>query len=78
MNEHFHLERKNEVLSLGVFSHQTFYPTMANEVFEILVNESRFIIRDESGKKFSLEEFNRKIDYSFSNSPPVITLNSSS
>ena len=78
MNEHFHLERKDEVISLGVFSNQSFYPTMPGEVFTILVNESRFIIRDESGKHFSLEEFNRKINYSFSNSPPVIALNSSS
>ncbi|MCK4849166.1 MAG: hypothetical protein KAT16_09085 [Candidatus Heimdallarchaeota archaeon] len=78
MNEHFHLERKDEVISLGVLSSQTFYPTMMNEVFEILVKESRFRIKDESGKEFSLEEFNRKINYSFTNSPPVISLNSSS
>ena len=78
MNEYFHLERKDKVISLGVLSHQTFYPTMANEVFELLVNESRFRIKDEEGKVFSLEEFNRKINYSFTNSPPVISLNSSS
>ena len=78
MNEHFHLERKDEVISLGVFSNLSFYPTMTNEVFEILVNESRFQIKDESGKEFSLEEFNRKINHSFTNSPPVISLNSSS
>jgi hypothetical protein len=78
MNEHFHLQRKDNVISLGVLCHQTFYPTMPNEVFEILVNESYFRIKDESGKEFSLDEFNRKINYSFTNSPPVISLNSSS
>jgi len=78
MNEHFHLERKDEIISLGVFTNLTFYPTMANDVFEILVKESRFRITDESGKEFSLEEFNHKINYSFTNSPPVISLNSSS
>lgn len=80
MNDHFYLERKDgdEVISLGVLSSQTFYPTMMNEVFEILVKESRFQIKDESGKEFSLEEFNRRINYSFTNSPPVISLNSSS
>ena len=78
MNEHFHLERKDNTISLGVFSGQNFYPTMANEVFEILVKESRFSIKDESGRVFSLEEFNHKINYSISNSPPIISLNSSS
>jgi len=78
MNEHFRLERKDEVISLGVFSNQNFYPTMANEVFEILVSESLFRIKDESGKELSLEEFNQKINYSFTNSPPIISLNSSS
>ena len=78
MNIHFHLQRNDETISLGVFSYSTFYPTMPSEVFEILVNESQFCIKDESGKEFSLEEFNRKINYSFTNSPPVISLNSSS
>ena len=77
-NEHFHLERKDRVISLGVFSSQTFYPTMPGDVFEILVNESQFRIKDESGKEFSLEEFNQKINYSFTNSPQIISLNSSS
>ena len=78
MNVHFHLERKDETISLGVFSYSTFYPTMTNEVFEILVNESKFRIKDEKGNEFTLEEFNRKINYSFTNTPPVISLNYSS
>ncbi len=78
MNEHFRLERKDEVISLGVFCNSSFYPAMPNKVFEILVNESLFRIKDESGKEFSLEEFNQKINYSFTSSPPVISLNSSS
>lgn len=78
MNEYFHLERKNQVISLGVLCNHSFYPTMPNDVFEILVRESLFRIKDEKGTQFSLEEFNRKINYSFTNSPPVISLNSSS
>ena len=80
MRSHFYLERnshpkQNQVISLGVLSHHTFYPTMAAEVFEILVKESRFSIRDEEGQKYSLDDFQQKIMYSFGNSPPVISLN---
>lgn len=48
---------------------------MAVDVFEILVKESRFHIRDEEGQQYSLEEFNEKTMFSFSNSPPLISLN---
>jgi hypothetical protein len=80
MNSHFYLERNphpmhTQLISLGVLSHNTFYPTMAADVFEILVKESRFQIKDEEGQKYSLHEFHEKILYSFSNSPPVISLN---
>jgi len=80
MNSHFYLERNShpshtQLISLGVFSQSTFYPTMAADVFEILVKESRFHIKDEAGQSYSLEEFHQKIMHSFSSSPPVISLN---
>lgn len=80
MNSHFYLERNSQpkhtqIISLGVLSNNTFYPTMAPDVFEILVKESCFRIRDEEGQRYSFEEFQRKIMYSFSSSPPVISLN---
>ncbi|MHA1976610.1 MAG: hypothetical protein ACW98I_06920 [Candidatus Hodarchaeales archaeon] len=80
MNSHFYLERNShpkqtKIISLGVLSHNTFYPTMAADVFEILVRETRFRIRDEEGQEYSLDEFQEKIKDSFGNSPPVISLN---
>ena len=80
MNSHFFLERysednKPQIISLGVLSHQSFYPTMASEVFEILVKESNFQICDDTGQVFRLNEFHQRINYSFSSSPPVISLN---
>ncbi len=80
MNSHFYLERNSErsseVISLGVLSNSTFYPTMPNEVFKLLIKECLFRIRDESGNEFTFEEFNAKTHYSFINTPPVISLNS--
>ena len=80
MNSHFYLERYSkqgqpQIISLGVLSNNSFWPTMALEVFEILVNESKFQIRDETGQEFHLDEFHQKINHSFSSSPPVISLN---
>lgn len=80
MNSHFYLERKirnqRKVISLGVLSNSTFWPTMPNDVFKILIKECSFRIHDESGNEYTFEEFNVKTHYSFSNSPPVISLNS--
>ena len=67
---------QREVISLGVLSNSTFWPTMPNDVFKILVKECSFRIHDESGNEYTFEEFNDKTHYSFSNSPPVISLNS--
>ena len=80
MSHQYSLERKSakkslEVISLGFFTGNTFYPTMPYEVFEILVKEAHFTIQDDSGKFFSLDGFNNKINNTFSNSPPVISLN---
>lgn len=80
MSYQFSLERQSvkkglEVISLGFFTGNTFYPTMPYEVFEILVKEARFIIQDESSRSFSLEGFKDKINNTFSNNPPVISLN---
>jgi hypothetical protein len=80
MNSHFYLERSSnqkqtQIISLGVLSNHTFWPTMALDVFEILVKESNFHIRDENGEKYQLKEFHQKINYSYTNSPPVISLN---
>ena len=80
MNSHFYLERfssqgEPQIISLGVLSNNTFWPTMSLDVFEILVQESNFQIRDESGQEYQLDEFHQKINYSFTNSPPVISLN---
>jgi hypothetical protein len=80
MNSHFYLERKTtdqrKVISLGVLSNTTFWPTMPNDVFKILVKECSFRIHDENGKEYTFEEFNTKTNYTFSISPPVISLNS--
>jgi hypothetical protein len=80
MNSHFYLERRTtnttEVISLGVLSNSTFWPTMPNEVFKILVKESKFRIRDENGNEFTYEEFHTETHHTFNNSPPVISLNS--
>ena len=80
MNSHFYLEisaqpKQTQIISLGVLSSNTFYPTMAPDVFEILVKESCFHIKDDEGQMYSFDEFQQKIMYSFSNSPPVISLN---
>lgn len=80
MNSHFYLERKTtdkrKVISLGVLSNTTFWPTMPIHVFKILVKECSFRIHDENGNEYTFEEFNTKTNYTFSNSPPVISLNS--
>jgi hypothetical protein len=80
MNSHFYLERYSnqrqpQVISLGVLSNNSFWPTMPLDVFEILVKESKFKIKDEFGQEFRLDEFHQKINYSFNSSPPVISLN---
>jgi hypothetical protein len=80
MCPHYYLERKSteeesQVLTLGAFSLNTFYPTMPYEVFKILVQENDFIIRDEFGDTYSIESFQDIINNSFTNAPPVISLN---
>ena len=80
MNSHFYLERFSDqglpqIISLGVLSNNAFWPTMALDVFEILVKEANFQIIDESGQEYRFDEFHQKINYTFTNSPPVISLN---
>lgn len=80
MSHQYSLERKSaenglEIISLGFFTGNTFYPTMPYKVFEILVKEAHFTIQDDSGKSFSLQGFKEKINNTFSNNPPVISLN---
>ncbi len=79
MRTHYYLERKSqerryETISLGVFSGNTFFPSMALEVFEILVKESHFKIRDENGNEFSLKTFKDVINNTFNSNPPIIPL----
>ncbi len=79
MRVQYFLERKThdnkfETISLGVFSGNSFFPSMAFEVFQILVNESQFIIRDENGKKFNLKTFKEVINNTYNLNPPIIPL----
>ncbi|MHA1967596.1 MAG: hypothetical protein ACW964_07325 [Candidatus Hodarchaeales archaeon] len=83
MNHNFYLERKTEdkkpqIISLGVFTGNTFYPTMPHAIFEILVKENSFKIIDDSMNKFSLTDFEITINNTFTNNPPVISLNKAS
>jgi hypothetical protein len=83
MNRSFYLERhsinnKSEIIKIGVFTGYSFYPTMSHDVFEILVKENKFSILDDIKKKYSFEEFQNTINHSFTNNPPVISLNATS
>ncbi len=83
MNHSFYLERKPEdkkpqIISLGIFTGNTFYPTMSHDIFEILVKENSFKIVDHSKNKFSLAEFEITINNTFTNNPPVMSLNKAS
>ncbi len=83
MNHSFYLERKTEekkpqIISLGIFTGNTFYPTMSYDIFEILVKENSFMITDHSSNKFSLDEFEITINNTFTNNPPIISLNKAS
>ncbi len=81
MSHQYSLERKSakkslEVISLGFFTGNTFYPTMPYEVFEILVKEAHFTIQDENSNAFTIESFKDTIDHTYTNNPPLISLNS--
>ncbi|MHA2224657.1 MAG: hypothetical protein ACXAC8_05610 [Candidatus Hodarchaeales archaeon] len=78
---YYYLERKSmgiehQVISLGAFTGTTFYPTMSHEVFEILVKEAHFTIQDERGNAFTIDSFKDTINHTYTNNPPVISLNS--
>lgn len=80
MNTYYYLERKNgknklQILPLGTYTGNTFYPTMSIDVFRILIEEVMFQIHDSSGNNYTLESFQDKIGHSFSSNPPLITLN---
>ncbi|MFX0152877.1 MAG: hypothetical protein ACFFAJ_18995 [Candidatus Hodarchaeota archaeon] len=80
MCPHYYLERKSteeesQVVTLGSFSLNTFYPTMPYEVFKILIQENDFIIRDEFGGTYTIESFKDIINNTYTNAPPVISLN---
>ncbi|MFX0015372.1 MAG: hypothetical protein ACFFB2_09730 [Promethearchaeota archaeon] len=82
MCPHYYLERKKpdkppQVISLGTFTGNSFYPTMTYDAFEILVREAMFKIQDESGNIFTIESFKDTINHTFTNNPPLITLNAS-
>ena len=51
---------------------------MSHDIFEILVNENNFKIVDHSKNKFSLAEFEITINNTFTNNPPVMSLNKAS
>lgn len=80
MRSRYYLERKspqkpNQVISLGAYTGNSFYPAMAYDIFEILVKEADFIIQDDSGNVLTIEGFKEKINHTFTNSPPLISLN---
>jgi len=82
MNSYYYLERRIEknklqILPLGTYTGNTFYPTMSIDVFKILIEEVMFQIHDSSGQSYTLEAFQDKIGHSFSSNPPLITLNAS-
>ncbi len=79
MSPNYYLERRPpkeppQIISLGTFTGNTFYPTMAYEVFEILVKEAQFTIQDEAGNALTIDSFKDTISDSFSTNPPLITL----
>ncbi|MFX0122339.1 MAG: hypothetical protein ACFFAE_01795 [Candidatus Hodarchaeota archaeon] len=83
MPSYYYLERKtsensHQIIPLGAFTGNSFYPTMAYNVFEILVSEAQFSIQDEAGNNFTIDSFKETISHTFSNNPPVISLNASS
>lgn len=82
MNSYYYLERKYgdnklQILPLGTFTGNTFYPTMSLDVFKILIEEVLFQIHDSSGNKYTLEAFQEKISHTFTSNPPLIALNAS-
>lgn len=83
MPSYFYLERKTsensrQTISLGAFTGNSFYPTMAYDVFEVLVSEADFTIHDEAGNNFTIDSFEDTIHHTFFTNPPVISLNASS
>lgn len=87
MNHSFYLSRQRErnnddkkpqIISLGIYTGNTFYPTMSHDIFEILVKENSFKIIDDSKNKFSLAEFEITINDTFTSNPPVMSLNKAS
>ena len=80
MRSYYYLERRiseksHQIIPLGTFTGNSFYPTMAHTVFEILVSEAHFTIHDETGDIFTIDRFKDTISHTFSNNPPVISLN---
>ncbi|UCG00305.1 MAG: hypothetical protein JSW11_11720 [Candidatus Heimdallarchaeota archaeon] len=80
MSAYYYLGRKSEkkqsqVISLGAFTGNTFYPTMAHEVFIVLVKEAKFTIHDEHGRELTIERFKDLINHTYINNPPLISLN---
>ncbi|MHA2247668.1 MAG: hypothetical protein ACXADY_22155 [Candidatus Hodarchaeales archaeon] len=79
MSPYYYLERRtptkpSQKVSLGTFTGNTFYPTMAYDVFEILVKEAQFKIQDENGNAITIDSFKDTINDTFSTNPPLITL----
>ncbi len=76
MATQFFLKRIKEpqVIPLGVFTLNTFYPAMPTDVLEILVTENQYAIQDESGTVFTIESFKEIIE-TINSSPPVMSLN---
>ncbi|MFW9906015.1 MAG: hypothetical protein ACFFFH_16960 [Candidatus Thorarchaeota archaeon] len=83
MPSYYYLERKtpentHQVIPLGTFTGNSFYPTMAYDVFEVLVSEAQFTIHDEAGNNFTIDSFKDTICHTYFTNPPVISLNVSS
>jgi hypothetical protein len=83
MPSYYYLERKtsenaHQNIPLGTFTGNSFYPTMAYDVFEVLVSEAHFTIHDDAGNDFTIDSFKDSIHHSFLTNPPVISLNASS
>ena len=82
MPTYYYLERKasddsHQIIPLGAFTGNTFFPTMAYDVFEVLVSEAKFNIQDEAGNRFTPDSFKETIRNTYFTNPPVISLNGS-
>jgi hypothetical protein len=80
MSPRYYLERNvpqkpQQVISLGAYTGNTFFPAMSYAIFEILVKEADFEIQDDSGNVLTIEGFKEKINHTFTNNPPLISLN---